>query len=231
MFRRLVIFGFLLAMLPLAIHAQPMDQPTPQQLFDAAREALGNPEKGVGLVEATAQVTVDDRAYKALVSGRFNSDELGDATFTMITPEGTVTYGETDGTIWFESDKTERKDLSPAMAMFVRGHQFHRRLLTPELEFKAINPDVHEDTFAGEKVFVVEGTTHAGARLKYFYHVRTKMPVGMHLTVQDNSGDHPMDFTFKEWRTSADQTLFWRIDINDRGKIFVYKYDRILLLP
>lgn len=236
MISRLIFSVLLLVVFVPDAMAQPMDQPTPQQLFEAAREAMGKPSEGVGSVEATARVTVrdpegDDYGYQTIVRGIITADSLGDASFTMIEGEDKVTYGETDGAIWFEGADGNRRDLVPGMAKFVRGHQFHRRILAPELEYKTISADVQEQEFAGARVFVVSGTTHADALLKYYYDIRSKLPVGMHLTVQTDQGPQPMDMVLKDWRTSAGQSLFWGIDILDRGKTYEYRFDRILLLP
>lgn len=235
MHRYLKVIFALLILGPGNAFAQPVDAPTPEQLFSAARAAMGNPAEGVGSVEAHARVEVTDPegdySYRTTVKAAWSAEALGDATFTMIQDSDAVTYGETDGEIWFTGKDGAKRDLVAGMAKFVRGHQFHRRILAPELEFATLNPEVREGEFSGEPVFVVEGVTHAGAQLKYYYHQRTKMPVGMHLTVPEPNGPHPMDFTFRDWRTSAGQQLFWRIDINDRGKLFVYHFDRILLLP
>lgn len=235
MHRHLIPLFVLLILSPATILAQPADMPTPQQLFDAARAAMGDPAEGVGSIEAHARVDVTDPggnySYRTAVKGNWSTEALGDASFTMIKDGDEVTYGETDGNIWFEGKDGSRRDLVAGMAKFVRGHQFHRRVLAPELEFMTINPQVLEDEFSQQPVFVVEGTTHAGAQLRYYYHRRTKMPVGMHLVVPTDTGPHAMDFTMKDWRSSAGKQLFWRIDIADRGKLFAYHFDRILLLP
>lgn len=226
----------LLVVAPLAT-AQPADLPTPEDLFNEARYAIGLPQgdSGIGRIEAHADVDVKDpegdRRYSTRVVGLVGSGALGDASFTMIRDNGTVTYGETDGAIWYEGADGTRRDLVPAMAMYVRGHQFHRRALFPELEFATIDPVVTESEFEGEPVFKVAGTTHAGARLVYYYEQRGKKLIGMHLTVNEPDGPHPMEFTLRDWRTTAGQSLFRRIDVADRGKLFIYRYDRILISP
>ncbi|WP_286830397.1 MULTISPECIES: hypothetical protein [Kordiimonas] len=230
---RPLLICFFLAMIPAHAWAQPADLPTPEALFQEAAQAIGwkGDTKDVGRIEAHARVSVEGRTYDTVVNSRISTPVGGDARFTMVGEDGTVTYGDTDGTIWFESEGSERRTLSPAMAAFVHGHQFHRRALFPAAEFKTIDPEVTLEEFADELAFTVSGTTPAGARLRYFFSQRSKRMIGFHLVVDEETGPHPMDFTLKDWRTSAGESLFWRVDINDRGKIYVYRFDRILMLP
>lgn len=231
-FRLYLICFFVLAATSRAA-AQPVDLPTPEALFQEAAEAMGwtSETKDVGRIEAHAHVSVESRTYETLVNSRVSRPTTGDARFTMVSEDGTVTYGDTDGTIWFEGEDGERRTLSPAMAAFVHGHQFHRRALFPANELETIDPEVTVQEFADELAFTVSGTTPAGARLTYYFSQRSKRMIGFHLVVQEEAGPHPMHFLLKDWRTSAGETLFWRIDINDRGKIYVYRFDRILMLP
>jgi hypothetical protein len=234
---RLLSFLFLLIAGPTGAYAQPVDLPTPSDLFAEARMAIGLPENhaDIGKIEAHAAVAVTDpagdRRYDTIVVGAVKPNALGDARFTMITAKGSVTYGETDGAIWYEGTDGARRDLPPVMAMFVRGHQFHRRVLFPELELAEVEPEVKEDDFEGEPVFKVYGTTHAGAKLVYYFDQRRKHVVGMHLTVQEPEGPHAMEFTLRDWRSTAGQSLFRRMDVSDRGKLYVYRYGRILISP
>lgn len=230
---RFFLTCFFLVLTTVPAVAQPADLPTPEELFEEAAQAIGwtSDAKDVGRIEASARVTVEGRTYDTIVNSRVSTPAGGDARFTMIGEDGTVTYGDTDGTIWFEGDGVERRTLSPAMAAFVHGHQFHRRALFPASEFQTIDPDVTIEEFADELAFTVRGTTPAGAQLTYYFSQRSKRMIGFHLVVEEESGPHPMDFVLKDWRTSAGETLFWRIDINDRGKIYVYRFDRILMLP
>ncbi|MFC4349023.1 hypothetical protein ACFO5Q_14305 [Kordiimonas lipolytica] len=230
---RLYLICFFLVLAPTRTWAQPVDLPTPEMLFEQAAKAIGwNSEaKDVGRIEASANVTVEGRTYDTVVTSGISTPAGGDARFTMISEDGTVTYGDTDGTIWFEGEDGERRTLTPAMAAFVHGHQFHRRALFPASELQTIDREVTIEEFADELAFTVSGTTPAGARLKYFFSQRSKRMIGFHLVVEEEAGPHPMDFILKDWRTSGGETLFWRIDINDRGKIYVYRFNRILLLP
>jgi|GEM_PF-1617600 len=230
---RLYLICFFMLSATVRASAQPVDLPTPEALFQEAAEAMGwaNEAKDVGRIEAHAHVSVEGRTYETEVNSQVSSPAVGDARFTMVSEDGTVTYGDTDGTIWFEGQDGERRTLSPAMAAFVHGHQFHRRALFPAGELITIDPEVTVEEFADELAFAVSGTTPSGARMTYYFSQRSKRMIGFHLVVQEEAGPHPMDFILKDWRTSAGETLFWRVDINDRGKIYVYRYDRILMLP
>ncbi|WP_417464455.1 hypothetical protein [Kordiimonas sp.] len=227
--------GFLVSVLFLgaSVSAQPAELPTPDQLFMAAEEHHGwdKLKAGITTVEAQASVRTGERTYKTLVRGRATDEGLSDATFEMTEDDGTVTYGEADGAIWYEGKDGNRRDLAPVMAAYVRGHQFHRRALFPRQELKVIDDTVEEVEFNGIRAFKVSGTTHSGASLAYFFDERDSAMLGYHLTVQEPDGPHPMDFILKDWRTSADQSIFWRIDINDRGTLYVYTFNKILLLP
>lgn len=230
---RLYLIYFFLLLNPERAWAQPVDLPTPDMLFREAAEAMGwaKEAQDVGRIEAHAHVSVEGRTYETLVNSRVSNPAVGDARFTMVSEDGTVAYGDTDGTIWFEGEDGERRTLSPAMAAFVHGHQFHRRALFPANELKTVYPEVTTQEFADELAFTVSGMTPAGARLTYFFSQRSKRVIGFHLVVDEEAGPHPMDFVLKDWRTSAGETLFWRVDINDRGKVYVYRFDRILMLP
>ncbi|NVJ68760.1 MAG: hypothetical protein HWE08_00315 [Alphaproteobacteria bacterium] len=231
-------FLFLLLLAPTALtsaaQAQPAEMPSPEQLFEEADTALGwnaKMKQEIGHIEASAHVSVEGRTYDTVVNSRINTPAGGDARFTMISKDGTVTYGDTDGAIWFKGEDGEKQPLPDAMAAFVHGHQFHRRALFPRQELATLHDEVSEDYFADERVFVVEGTTRSGAALKYYFSQFTKKLVGYHLVVMEEDGPHAMDFTLKDWRTSGGQSLFWRMDINDRGKLYVYRYNQILMLP
>lgn len=220
-----------------SLSAQPADLPTPEDLFSESRYAVGLPagDSGIGRIEAHASVKVTSpdghQYYDTVVIGALTEEKLGDASFAIIRENGTEIYGETDGVIWHQDTEGNRETLAPAMAMYVRGHQFHRRALFPELELAQIDPVVTESEFEGEPIFKVAGTTHAGARLAYYYEQRGKKLIGMHLTVDEADGPHPIEFALRDWRTTAGQSLFRRIDIRDRGKLYVYRFNQLLISP
>ncbi len=215
------------------VTAQPAELPTPDQLFDAADEHHGwdKLKAGITTVEAQANVRTGDSSYKTLVRGRATDTGLGDATFQMIREDGTATYGETDGAIWYEGKDGTRRDLAPNMIEYVRGHQFHRRTLFPRLELETMNNTVDEVEFNGIHAFRVSGTTHSGAALAYFFDERNSAMLGYHLTVQEPDGPRPMVFVLKDWRTSAGQSIFWQLEVNNRGALYTYTFNKILLLP
>lgn len=217
--------------------AQPVDLPTPEALFEAHARAIGVETVVTtgGIIEAYAHVTVtgpeEPYEYDTEVKGTVTPEGLGDASFTMIRDGQSVTYGETDGQIWFEASDGARRDLSPVMAAFVRGHQFHRRVMYPALEFGSLDREVTSSEFGDRPVFKVHGTTPTGAQLIYYFDQREKHMIGFHLTVEQNGQPRPMEFTLRDWRTAGDQSLFRRIDVADADKIYSYRYTRILLLP
>lgn len=220
-----------------ALFAQPADLPTPEDLFSEARDAVGLPagDGGIGRIEAHASVKVTSPEghlyYDTVAIGSVSERKLGNASFAVLREGGSEMYGETDGVIWHEDTEGKRETLPPAMAMYVRGHQFHRRALFPELELAATDPVVTEGEFEGEPVFKVGGTTHAGARLVYCYEQRGKKLIGMQLTVDEPDGPHPVVVALRDWRTTAGQSLFRRIDIKDRGKLYIYRFNRLLISP
>ncbi len=220
-----------------SLSAQPADLPTPEDLFSEARHAVGLPagDSEIGRIEAHSSVKVTSpeghQYYDSVVIGALTEKKLGDASFAIIRENGTEIYGETAGVIWHQDTEGNRKTLAPAMAMYVRGHQFHRRALFPELELAQIDPVVTEGEFGGEPIFQVSGTTHAGARLAYYYEQRGKKLIGMHLTMNGPDGPQPMEFALRDWRTTAGQSLFRRIDIRGQGKLYVHRFNRVLLTP
>lgn len=217
----------------MAATAQPADLPTPEQLFRAAEEHHGwdRLKAGITTVEAKADVKTGNRTYKTRVHGRATEAGLGDATFEMMREDGTVTYGETDGTIWYEDQAGNRRHLAANMMEFVRGHQFHRRALFPRLELETMNNAVVETEFNGVRAFRINGTTQSGAALAYFFDERDSAMLGYHLTVQEPDGPRPMEFILKDWRTSAGQSVFWQLEVRDRGTLYTYSFSKILLLP
>ena len=80
-------------------HAQPADLPSAETLFEAANQAHGWQalKTDLGTIEAHADVTVADRAYKTVVRGKVSAQALGDATFILIRNNGTSQYSETGG--------------------------------------------------------------------------------------------------------------------------------------
>ena len=218
---------------PSQVFAQPADLPYATELLRESALALGwqaLPGQ-IGSIEAHAHVTVGDRAYDTIVKGAVTDSGFGDTTFILAREDGTVTYGETAGTIWYEGKTGTRRELMPEMASYVRGHQFHRRALFPQLELAKIDAQVKEADFDGHRAFKISGTTAAGAALAYFFDQRSKILLGFHLEVQEPDGGHPMDFFLRDWRKSGDQSLFWRVEVLDRGELYTYRFSKILLLP
>ena len=117
------------------------------------------------------------------------------------------------------------------MAAYVRGHQFHRRVMCPALELASYSEDVTETEFAGRRAFKVTGHTHIGAVLSYFFDERSKTVLGLQLTVEEPEGPHAMEFVLKDWRTVGGSELFYRVDIRDRDELYIYRFNKILLLP
>ncbi|WP_262691865.1 hypothetical protein [Kordiimonas aestuarii] len=216
-----------------AVSAQPADLPTPEALFAAAAQAHGwdKLKPDLGTIEAHADVTVGDVAYETIVRGAVTEAGLGNATFTLIREGGTSVYSETNGDIHYTSPDGTVKQLAPVMAAYVRGHQFHRRVLYPTLELATYSPNVEEVEFEGRPAFKVSGQTHAGATLEYYFDERLKTMLGFHLTVQEPDGPHPMSFVLKDWRDVDGSDIFYQIEIVDRGDLYVYRFSKILLLP
>ncbi|WP_417449311.1 hypothetical protein [Kordiimonas sp.] len=220
-----------------AAWAQPADLPTAEALFAAADRAHGWSalKADLGTIEAHATVTVKDptgnTAYKTVVRGKTSGNGPGDASFALIRPDGTTVYSETDGVIHRTAPDGTVQQLAPEMAAYVRGHQFHRRTLYPALELATINPEVEEVDFEGRRAFKVTGETQTGATLTYFYDERQKTILGLHLTVQEPDGPHPMSFVLRDWRDVDGSDIFYQIDIQDRSALYIYRFSKILLLP
>jgi len=215
------------------VSGQPADLPTPEALFEAAGAVIGwqTGPAGVGRIEAHAHVTVDDISYQTMANAHLVDGYLGNSEFTMIRQDGTTVYSETSGLIRRQTDGGPLVDMPATFASFVRGHHFHYRALFPRFELASVSRDVSDAEFAGERAFKVSGRTRADNLLDYYFDQREKRMLGYRLTIEEPEGPHVIDFMLKDWRTSGGQQLFRRLEIDDRGRLFTYRFSKILVLP
>lgn len=221
----------LLVMFAVAHAAYGNDTPSPEQLFAASTRLMGFEEDlpAIRSISAEAHVTVEATAYDTKVKSIVTAVGFGDTEFSIIRDGVSTRYSDEGGKLLRTVDGQNSFALPAGMAAFIHGHQFHRRTLFPSRELVTTN-SVTEAYFQGKAGYEVSGATAAG-RLSYFFDKKTGFMLGYRLTLQEDAGPHVMEFTLKDWRISDGKSLFWQMEIDDRGTIFTYDFNKVLLLP
>jgi len=212
-------------------HGQPL--PTADELYRAHTKAIGFQDAlaSYGTIVAHAHVTVGAREYDTEVRAKLSSTRLGDADFTIIRDGVRTLYADKGGVLTGTTGGGAPEALPPTMAAFIHGHQFHLRVLYPALTLVSVSGPVVETIFAGTSAFSVAGKTAHGDDLTYFFDVSNSQMLGFSLTVHEEEGPRPMDFVLGDWCKKDGEKLFWRIEIADKADLYIYEFNKILLLP
>jgi len=229
-FFQITLITIIAALLPTPVQAQKT--PTAAELFDHTDKITGTVAlSSISTIKAYAHVTVGERSYDTTVNAAIVGGKIGDAQFTIIRDNIATTYSDTKGALEIKVGDTAPKALPASMKAFIQGHQFHRRVLFPRMEFASHTPLSTESEFAGTSSYRVQGKATDGSELSYHFDRNTQRMLGFQLTVMEENGPRPMNFVLKDWRTKAGQTLFWRLEISDKEDLYVYAFNKILLLP
>jgi hypothetical protein len=226
------LIGLLTLFILPAWPAQAETTPTATELFDRSALYLGSVAlEPPSSIEAHAHVTVGDRTYDTEVWAAVGGGKLGDARFSIIRDGMKTTYHDENGTLFRTVNDADVKALPPGMYAFVHGHQFHRRILFPALELTSYEKNAVRSSFAGQEAFKVAGRTAGESSLTYYFEPKTGRILGFQLIVQEETGPRAMDFVLSDWRKDGDSTLFWRLEISDKDDLYIYDFNKILLLP
>lgn len=220
-----IAFAILIAAsLGTPVYSQP--HPTAEDLLK-----MSSTVERPGRIEAHAHVTVGEREYDTIVWSTLTEDGLGDASFKIINTEGVREYKDIGGARTLAVDQGDPQALPAGMGAFIHGHQFHRRYLFPEAELASFEPQTTAAEFAGRSSWRIDGSTPDGSLLSYHFDQETRRMLGFQLTVFESESPRPMDFVMKDWRDRDGLPLFWRLEISDKGDVFIYEFNQILLLP
>jgi len=226
-----ICLGLLICIGAADARAQPV--PSAGEIFAAHSKAIGftGALASYGTIEAHAHVTVGDREYDTEVRAKLVSKGLGDAEFTIIRDGVRTVYSDKDGVLSATVGGGTPEVLPAGMAAFIQGHQFHQRVLFPALTLASTGSAVTRSVFAGMPAYQVAGKTAHGDDLGYFFDVSNNQMLGFQLTVHEEEGPRPMVFTIGDWSTKGGETLFWRLEIADKTDLYIYEFNKILLLP
>jgi len=207
--------------------------PTAEELFAAHTKRLGfeHALASYGTIEAHAHVTVGDREYDTEVKASVSPAGFGGAEFTIIRGGMPTLYSDKDGALTRTTQGSVPEALPESMRAFIHGHQFHLRVLFPALTFASVSGPVSEAIFANAPVYKVAGKTRQGDDLAYYFDATSTVMLGFQLIITEETGPRPMDFIPGGWSTKGGETLFWRLEIADKGDLYIYEYNKILLLP
>ena len=226
-----VCLSFTLVFFCRAVQAQSM--PSADELFNTHTKRLGFADALVlySTVEAHAHVTVAEREYDTIVKASISHAGLGDAEFTIVRDGVATLYADHSGVLTRSVGPGVAEPLAEGMRGFVWGHQFHLRVLFPKLMLPSIDSPVSEAIFGDTPAYKVVGKTHEGDRLIYYFDTTSKILLGFSLVVTEESGPNLLEFTLGDWSTTGGETVFWRLEIVDKADLYIYEFNKILLLP
>lgn len=216
-----------------AVGAKAQPVPTADEIFAAHSKAIGfaGAQASYGTIVAHAHVTVGDREYDTEVKSSVLPDGPGNAEFTIIRDGVSTLYADIGGLLTRTVGGGGAEPLPLGMRAFIHGHQFHRRVMFPALTLASISNPVTRAVFAGVPAYKVVGKTRDGDELSYYFDAAGKTMLGFQLIVTEDTGPNLLEFVLGDWSIKGGETLFWRLEITDKTDLYIYEFNKLLLLP
>jgi len=219
----LLLAGLLLVLTPLASAGE--DLPTPDEIFNRARVAMGGSEKlaDVWTLTAIADCTGPRGDFQTVVhSGgdrrvAFEQRRANAIEFRTVVVDD---VGWSPG-----ASSRDLRVLSPEMISMVRGHELHMMVLDVDRRFH--DPaTVGVAKFNGAPCTKVAMTDDDGSRVFAYYRQDDGMPAGFNFLDQ---GGKPTTIVFESWTEVDGIRLVETLTLRRGDDVFTYDYREIRL--